>query len=442
MRDIDHSANTALCRDCLTSFAGTAHRCPACGSPRVVAHPELHRLVIAHIDCDAFYAAIEKRDDPSLDDKPLIIGGSRRGVVSTACYIARIKGVHSAMPMFKALKLCPEAVVLPPNMEKYTAVGRQVREMMRALTPLVEPLSIDEAFLDLTGTERLHGTSPAVTLARFARDVEAEIGISVSVGLAANKFLAKIASDLDKPRGFSVIGAAEAKDFLADKPVGMIWGVGKVTQRQLQADGIRLIGDLQRMDEADLARRYGALGLKLFHLARGEDRRTVSAASKAKSISAETTFDVDIADAHELMAHLRRLSEKVSKRLKAAEKAGWTVTLKLKTKDFRIITRSHRLADPTRLADRIFRTGQDMLAREANGRMFRLIGIGVSDFADPVLADPDDLVDVAATRRARAEIAIDDLRERFGTGAVNLGLALAAKRRGRDPSPPDDDLQE
>ncbi|MEI2384155.1 DNA polymerase IV [Breoghania sp. JC706] len=417
----------ALCRDCLTPLApgslrARAPRCPSCGSPRIVAHAELGELAIAHIDCDAFYASIEKRDDPSLADKPLIIGGGTRGVVSTACYIARISGVHSAMPMFKALEACPDAVVMPPNMEKYGRVGREIRTMMRDLTPLVEPLSIDEAFLDLTGTERLHHAAPAETLARFAARVEREVGITVSVGLSHNKFLAKLASDMDKPRGFSVIGRAETVSLLAGLPVSRIWGVGKALEAKLAADGIRTIAQLQTADETDLARRYGAMGLRLARLARGHDARKVNPDSEAKSVSAETTFNTDISDPSELVKILRRLSEKVSFRLKKAGIAGRTVTLKLKTPDFRTHTRSRQLADPTQLADRIFRMGRDLLAGETDGRRFRLLGIGVADLCDAAFADPADLVDEAATRAAKAEHAVDSLREKFGKDAVELGL--------------------
>jgi DNA polymerase-4 len=287
-----------FCRDCFSPVGPKTARCATCGSPRLIRHPELFRLGIAHLDCDAFYAAIEKRDDPSLADKPLIIGGGKRGVVSTACYIARTYGVRSAMPMFQALKACPEAVVLPPAMDKYAAVGRQVRALMLALTPLVEPLSIDEAFLDLSGTERLHGAPPAITLARLARRIETELGITVSIGLSFGKFLAKVASDLEKPRGLSVIGRAEAIAFLSDKPVSLIWGVGKAMQARLAEDGIRTVGALQRMDEKELVRRYGAIGLRLAQLSRAEDDRAVDPSGEMKSISAETTFDSDLADGH------------------------------------------------------------------------------------------------------------------------------------------------
>jgi DNA polymerase-4 len=411
-----------FCRDCLTPAGATARRCAACGSPRLLRHPELWRLTIAHLDCDAFYAAVEKRDDPSLADKPVIVGGGKRGVVTTACYIARIDGVRSAMPMFQALKLCPDATVIRPNFEKYSAAGREVRRLMGELTPLVEPLSIDEAFMDLAGTERLHRAPPALALARLQRRIEDEIGITVSIGLSFNKFLAKIASDLEKPRGFSVIGEAEAVSFLAPKPVGLIWGVGKAMQARLAADGIQTIGALQRLDEVELTRRYGSMGLRLARLSHARDTRTVDPSGEAKSVSAETTFNEDIADQHALKSVLRTLSEKVARRLKRADMAAITVTLKLKTADFRLRTRSRQLTDPTQLADRIFAAGADLLAPEADGTRFRLIGIGVSDFADPRHADPDDLVDAGARKRAAAEAAVDRIRDKFGNRAVELGL--------------------
>ncbi|MEX0696066.1 MAG: DNA polymerase IV [Dongiaceae bacterium] len=411
-----------FCRDCLTLAVATAALCPACGSPRLLRHPELWRLTVAHLDCDAFYAAVEKRDDPSLADKPVIVGGGKRGVVTTACYIARIDGVRSAMPMFQALKLCPDATVIRPNFEKYSAAGREVRRLMSELTPLVEPLSIDEAFMDLAGTERLHRAPPALALARLQRRIENEIGITVSIGLAYNKFLAKIASDLEKPRGFSVIGEAEAVSFLAPKHVSLIWGVGKAMQARLAADGIHTIGALQRLDEAELTRRYGSMGLRLGRLSHARDTRTVDPSGEAKSVSAETTFNEDIADPHALKAVLRTLSEKVARRLKRADMAAITVTLKLKTADFRLRTRSRQLTDPTQLADRIFSAGAGLLTPEADGTRFRLIGIGVSDFADPRHADPDDLVDAGARKRAAAEAAVDSIRDKFGNRAVELGL--------------------
>jgi DNA polymerase-4 len=428
-----------FCRDCLIRQPALARRCVGCGSPRIARHAELYELAIAHIDCDAFYAAVEKRDNPELKDRPVIIGGGKRGVVSTACYIARIKGVRSAMPMFKALEACPEAVVIPPNMEKYAGVGREVRAMMQALTPLVEPLSIDEAFLDLSGTERLHGRPPAEVLAQFAVDVEKRIGITISAGLSYCKFLAKIASDLRKPRGLSVIGRAEALGFLAEQPVTMIWGVGKAFDAALERDGIRTIGQLQKMERGDLMRRYGTMGDRLYHLSRGMDERRVEADQEAKSVSAETTFDIDLASLDDLVPVLRGLSEKVSARLKKAGIAGRTVVLKLKTSDFKLRTRNRQLPDPTRLADRIFQTGLSLLEKETDGTRFRLLGIGVSDLSDDDRADPPDLVDVGARKRAMAESAIDRLRDKFGRKAVETGYTFGKDRSAHPQEPVEDD---
>ena len=423
------AANPGFCRDCLRPLpaearSADARRCRACGSPRLLRHPELDALTTAHIDCDAFYAAVEKRDNPDLADKPVIIGGGKRGVVSTACYIARIHGVRSAMPMFKALEACPQAIVIKPDMAKYAEVGRQVRTLMQELTPLVEPLSIDEAFLELSGTERLHHAFPALTLARFARRIESEVGITVSVGLSYCKFLAKVASDLQKPRGFSVIGRAEALEFLAARPVTTIWGVGKAFAATLESDGIRLIGQLQTMEEGDLMRRYGTMGQRLWRLSRGIDERAVEPHDEAKSVSAETTFFDDISRHETLVPILRELSEKVARRLKKNHIAGHTVVLKMKTADFRTRTRNRRLADPTMLADRIFRTGLALMEKETDGTKFRLLGIGVTDLTDEARADPPDLVDAQAARRAAAEAAIDSLRDKFGNRTIETGYTF------------------
>jgi DNA polymerase IV len=416
----------SFCRDCLADGPVKAARCAQCGSPRLARHPELNTLTIAHVDCDAFYATIEKRDDPSLIDKPVIVGGGKRGVVAACCYVARTYGIRSAMPMFEALRRCPTAVVVRPNMAKYVKAGREVRKAMFALTPLVEPLSIDEAFLDLTGTERLHGMSAAKALARFALEIERSIGITVSIGLSANKFLAKIASDMDKPRGFAVLGQNEAASFLSSKPVGFIYGVGAVSAAKLSADGFRLIADLQRADERDLMRRYGEEGARLWRLARGIDARSVSAERETKSISAETTFERDIGDFRPLEQHLWELTERVSARLKANALAGSTVTLKLKSSDFKTRTRARSLGHPTQLATRIFAAGRDLLSHEIGPTRFRLIGIGVSHLAD---ATGDDLSDLIDRRAAGAELAVDRLRERFGKDAVVKGLTLEDDER-------------
>ncbi len=414
----------ALCRACLTNAEGST-RCPACGSPRLLDHPELASLAIAHMDCDAFYASVEKRDNPDLRDKPVIVGGGRRGVVTTACYIARIKGVRSAMPMFKALQLCPEATVVRGRMDVYVDVSRQIRAMMEELTPIVEPLSLDEAFLDLTGTQRLHGAPPAHMLARLANRVEAEIGITVSIGLSHNKFLAKLASDLDKPRGFSVIGKAETVELLKPKPVGLIWGVGQVAQGALEKAGIRTFADLLRWDKDDLHARFGEHGDRLWHLARGQDYRRVQRNAPVKSVSNETTFSEDTASIDILDGHIWRLSEKVADRLKARDMAGRVVTLKVKRSNFETLTRRVSLHDPTQIADRIYRTARGLFDSVADKGPFRLIGVGLSQIGPAGDADiSGDLLDPGAAGRAAAERAADKIRDRFGADAIIKGRAL------------------
>jgi DNA polymerase-4 len=424
---------SAFCRDCLADAADGAIRCAKCRGHRIVAHEELHELAIAHLDCDAFYAAIEKRDDPSLADKPVIVGGGKRGVVSTCCYIARIDGVRSAMPMFKALQLCPRASVIKPNMAKYVVEGKRVRAMMRDLTPLVEPLSLDEAYLDLSGTEKLHGRSPAKTMALLAKNIESAVGITVSVGLSFNKFLAKLASELDKPRGFAVIGEKEAVAFLRDKPVGMIRGAGAALQTRLAKDGITRIGQLQDADRRDLARRYGSTGLWLHRLAHAQDSRQVDPSGEMKSISSETTFNENIAKLDELEKILWRQCERVSERAKAIELGGRTVTLKLKTAGFKIRTRSETLDAPTQLADRIFRVSRALLRKEADGTSYRLLGAGLHNICAASECDPDDLVDRGAGKRAKAEHAMDKVRAKFGGEAVGKGRGLG---RGHDQLSP------
>jgi DNA polymerase IV len=415
----------SLCRDCLTVTDSAAQRCPACRSPRMVHHAELTDLSIAHMDCDAFYASVEKRDNPAIRDQPVIVGGGTRGVVSTCCYIARIHGVRSAMPMFQALKLCPQAVVVKPRFSAYTEASRAIRAMMEELTPSIEPLSLDEAFLDLTGTARLHGAPPAVLLARLTKRMEDELGLTGSIGLSHNKFLAKIASDLDKPRGFSVIGRGETEAFLKPKPVRIIWGVGQATQAALEAAGIRTIADLLRWDRGDLGARFGSMGDRLWHLARGLDTRRVMRDEKLKSISKETTFGEDTSDPDLLDGHIWRLSEQVADRAKAKRLSGRTVTLKLKKGDFQLVTRRHALNDPTQLTDRIYRAARDLYDHAGTKGPFRLIGVGISDLAPEDQADlSQDLLDPDARRRAAAERATDAIRARFGAEAIIKGRAL------------------
>src|SRR5881227_1766165 len=420
---------TCICRDCLRDLEFASRRCSDCGSPRLVRHAALATLTIAHIDCDAFYATVEKRDNPDIADRPVIIGGGKRGVVSAACYIARTYGVRSAMPMFKALEACPHAIVIPPDMAKYVRVGREVRQAMQALTPLVEPLSIDEAFLDLSGTERVHGMIPAKVLARFAREVERSIGITVSVGLSCNKFLAKIASDLDKPRGFAALDQDEARAMLADKPVGFIFGVGPATQERLVQRGFRTIADLQRADEVELMKQFATEGRRLWRLARGIDDRLVVPDRGAKTISNETTFENDIRDFATLERLLWRLSEKVSSRLKNGNLAGLTITLKLKTADFRQRTRSQSIHAPTQLAAKIFAVSREMLAKEIDGTAFRLMGTGVSALREGSLADDTDMLD---RRSAHAERAMEDLRKKFGNAAVIRGIAYKGPEKDEE----------
>jgi DNA polymerase-4 len=409
----------AFCRDCLAET--DAPRCPSCDSSRIIRHPELFDLTIAHIDCDAFYASVEKRDHPELAAKPVIVGGGVRGVVTAACYVARIYGVRSAMPMFKALKACPDAVVIRPDFSKYVAVGRQIRAMMTRLTPLLQPLSIDEAVLDLAGTQALHNAPPAVVLAHFAREVEQTVGVTVSVGLAPNRLLAKIAAGRDKPRGFAVIGAQEATSLLAPEPVRLLPGIGAVQARKLAAQGITLLGHLQALSDKEARRRLGEEGPFLAARARGDDTRVVDPSRETKSISAETTFDTDLTHPADLEGHLWRLSEKLARRLKESEMSAGGVVLKLKTSDFAIRTRHARLPGPTVLPDRLFDAARALLLREATGTAFRLIGIGANPLLALAEADHGDLADTETPRRAATQAAIDALRQRFGDTAIVRG---------------------
>jgi DNA polymerase-4 len=424
---------STLCRDCgaLETAARQSERCAACGSPRLVHHTALGSLAVAHVDCDAFYAAVEKRDRPELADRPVIIGGGARGVVLACCDVARLYGVRSAMPMFKALAACPDAVVIRPDMAKYSAVGREVRAEMRRLTPLVEPLSIDEAFLHLGGTETLHEACPAQLLAGLAKRVETAYGITVSIGLSDNKFLAKIASDLDKPRGFAVLSRSEAPAFLAGKPVSLLWGVGTAMQRRLAGDGITLIGQLAEIGGRELASRYGRMGARLAHLARGEDDRAVLAHVPAHTISAETTLALDECDASVLSRVLWPLCERLSARLKQTSLAAGTITLKLKTADFRLRTRSRRLEDPTQLADTLFHIASGLLAAETDGvTRFRLVGVGADNLFDSCIADPPTLFDRDLDGPRRLEHAIDAIRGRLGQEAVQFGRTLPHHKGG------------
>ncbi len=377
------------------------------------------------MDCDAFFASVEKRDNPELAGKPVIIGGGRRGVVSTACYLARIRGVKSAMPMFQALRLCPEAVVIKPRFDAYVEASRAIRAMMDQLTPVVEPLSLDEAFMDLGGTERLHGAPPAVMLARLTKRMQDELGLTGSIGLSHNKFLAKMASDFDKPRGFSVIGRAETVDLLRPKPVSLIWGIGPAAQATLDAVGIRSFDDLLRWDLNELTARFGGMGDRLWHLARGEDKRRVSPHTPVRGLSNETTFGADTADPEILDGHIWRLAEKVSSRAKARDLAGRVVTLKLKRADHKLVSRRQSLRAPTQIADTIYRTARSLFDHTPHSSPYRLLGVGISDlYAASSAASEADLLDPGAAARERVERAADAIRARFGDDAILKGRAL------------------
>jgi DNA polymerase-4 len=415
----------AFCRDCFWQGEHAVRRCPTCASPRIVAHEDLATLAIAHMDCDAFYASVEKRDRPELRDQAVIVGGGKRGVVTTCCYIARIKGVRSAMPMFKALKLCPEAVVIKPDFTKYRAASRTILGMAGELTPLIQNLSLDEAWMDLSGTERLHGSPPAITLAKLQARIEAQTGLTVSIGLAPNKFLAKVASDLDKPRGFSVIGS-EAQAFLAPKPVGILPGVGPAMVASLEKSGFRTVGDLAKADLKTLAERFGSHGLRLSRLAHGQDSRTVNPSEERKGISAETTFNEDLSALADLEDILAELSEKVARHARADGLAGRVVTLKLRTTDFKIHTRRRTIPVPTQTAKTLFAVGRDLLAKEATGQPYRLIGIGMADLIEADAVE-DDFFAGDERKALAGEKTLDAIRAKFGAGAVTSGRIFRAK---------------
>ena len=410
----------AICRDCLHPGDHRVERCPACGSRRIVHHDELDRLTIAHLDCDAFYASVEKRDRPELRDRPVIVGGGKRGVVSTCCYIARQYGVHSAMPMFKALKACPEAVVIKPDFRKYIAASEAIFGAVGRLTPLVQTLSLDEAWIDLTGTERLNGGPPAFQLIRLQQQIEADTGLTVSIGLAPNRFLAKVASELDKPRGFSVLGS-EAATVLAPRPVGILPGVGPVFRKTLQSDGYAVVGDLAAADVRDLVKRYGETGLRLHDLAHGRDARPVNPGHERKGMSAETTFNEDLTAAADLEAALWPLCEILAAKARRDGVASRVLVLKLRRTDFRIVTRRISLPEPVQTARALFAAGRALMAPEL-GRPYRLIGIGMAEVVDAV--DAPALFESTETRALKTETAIDALRAKFGAKAVVAGRAL------------------
>ena len=415
----------ALCRDCGEGFPTppVERRCPQCDSPRIIEHRELGDLSVAHLDCDAFYATVEKRDDPSLANKPVVVGGEKRGVVMACCYIARRYGIRSAMPMRRALERCPHATIVSPHMAKYKEASRAVRALMEDTTPKVEPISIDEAFLDLAGLSVLRNMFPAALLVGLIRRIEEEVGITASIGLSYNKSLAKIASDLDKPRGFSIIGRADAIPFLTDKPVSMLWGVGPSLEGRLNRDGIMRIGQLRDVPERELVARYGTIGRRLARLAIGQDGRAIQSGEVQRSISSERTFNEDIRGRDELLEKLWPLCEKVGDQLKNKNLVAGTLILKLKTSRFRLITRSRKLARPTHYGTDLFDVAKPLVSGEADGRKFRLIGIAAKDLADAGEMDHGDLF--GTTREHATEEAIDRVRERFGKDMIKKGRSFS-----------------
>ena len=415
---------TSICRECLSTFDSKVLYCANCESLNLISHKEIEKLDIAHVDCDAFYASIEKRDNPKLKNSAVIIGGGKRGVVATACYLARIKGVRSAMPMYKALKLCPSAIIIKPNMSKYRDASRKIQNLMNQLTPLTEPISLDEAFLDLSGTKKLHKKIPAVLLAELSKKINQEVGISVSIGLSYNKFLAKICSDLDKPKGFSLLGRGDSKKFLSSQPVEILWGVGKILKRKLNDDGIKTISQIEELGIKEVINRYGSIGSHIYSLSQGKDLRRVVPQRQIKSISHETTFENDISNKGALEKKLWSLCEKVSKRSKEKGLGGQTITLKLKTKEFKLISRSCTIDEPTQIGELIFQNSKTLLDREDDKIKYRLIGVGISNLKDSELCDLYDLINISKTKNAKIEYAIDDIRNKFGKDLIKKGRSI------------------
>ena len=412
-----------ICRSCSFQFntKDIVKHCPKCASTRILGHREIRSLSIAHVDCDSFYASVENRDNPRLKNKPVIVGGKKRGVVAACCYIARINGIHSAMPMFQALKACPTAVVIPPNMKKYTKIGYQIKELMLQTTPQVESVSIDEAFLDLTGTELIHNGYPANTLVKLIQRIEAEIGITASVGLSYNKFLAKIASDCQKPRGFTLVGKSDVLEFLDPLPITAIWGIGKVTSRRLTRHGISTIKQLRQMKAHDLKKKYGKAGERLYYLARGEDKRLVEPDNKTKTISKEKTFHTDLKGSEDLLFELWPLCEFISSKLKNERIAGYNITLKLKDKRFKVVTRSKTLQQPTQLAEILYQESKKILMLAINDTPYRLIGLSVKKLVDHSLSDQPNLLCNDMENMAKIESTVDFLKRKFGNTSIRKG---------------------
>ncbi len=381
--------------------------------------------MFAHLDMDAFYASVEVRERPELAGLPVVVGGTPegRGVVAAASYPARRYGIRSAMPMATALKRCPELVILRTRMSLYAAESRRIHEILERYTPLIEPLSLDEAFLDLRGSVRLFGPVPEIAR-RIKREISEELGLTASVGIAPVKFVAKIASDLGKPDGFLVVEPGELQAFLHPLPVGRLWGVGKVGEQAMRRLGLETIGDVARHDEDFMTRHFGRHGLHLLRLARGIDPREVVPDRETKSVSNETTFAADIADREELRAILMQLVEQVGWRLRHKELAGRTVQIKARYADFSTVTRAQTLAAPTSNTADIWRAASALLDRLPRpGAALRLIGVGVSGFEDEG-AEQGDLFAAAVEEKTKVDRVADAIQEKFGIGVVRRGGSL------------------
>ncbi len=390
---------------------------------------------VIHVDMDAFFASVEQRDDPSLRGRPVLVGGhSRRGVVAAASYEARPYGVHSAMPMVKALRLCPDAVVVPGRRERYAEVSREVFAIFRRYTPLVEGLSIDEAFLDVTASRQLFGDGRTIA-ERIREEIEAITELTASAGVAPNKFVAKIASDVNKPNGLTVVEQHEVEAFLAPLPVRRMWGVGPKAAKRLEELGLPTFADLQRASEGMLTRELGSWGRVVKGLSRGQDDRPVVTERGAKSISVEQTFEQDLVDHAAIRKALLAQSDRVASRLRAAELAGRTITVKLKYADFRLQTRQLALAEDVRDATTIYETACRLLSKfDGLERGVRLVGVGVSGFGDVRVQEElfaaEDAPNMA--KRNAVQDAVDSLRSRFGSGAITRATLRDAARSKDD----------
>ena len=387
--------------------------------------------MIIHVDMDAFYASVEERDRPKLCGKPVIVGGTPegRGVVAAANYVVREFGVHSAMPTSTALRLCPDAIVLRPRIDYYAEISQQIHDVFHHYTPLVEPLSLDEAFLDVTGSVQLFGSADEIGR-RIKQDIKDEVQLVASAGIAPNKFLAKLASDLDKPDGFVSVQADAIQEFLDPLSVGRIWGVGRVTGEALDQLGIKTIRQLRNIPRESLDRRFGKMGEHVWNLARGIDNRAVVPDREAKSISHETTFARDVEDIEILRSWLMALTEQVARRLRRHSLRGRIIQLKVRYNDFDTITRSQSLPEPTNSTDVLWQVASGLLdSRLPNRRLcVRLIGIGVSNIDDSDHKQQLMFDEEGGGRSEKLDEVTDQIKDRFGTDAIRRAIASGRKQ--------------